>query len=171
MRNFHSVWTLGLALTLAVLVGCNKPADSTAPADDHDHDHEHGHADHGPHEGSLIELGEEEYHAELVHDEATGEVTIWLLDGAAKEPVAIEAGEIMINASHDGQPQQFALAASPAPGEEGGISSRFVSSDAALAEALDAEGAEPVLVVTIGDTPYRGEIHHDHDHEGHDHDH
>jgi hypothetical protein len=43
-----------------------------------------GHAEVGPHKGTLIELGEEEYHAELVNDEKTHTATIYLLDGEVK---------------------------------------------------------------------------------------
>ena len=184
MSNFlkHSLLSLSVAGSLA-LVGCGA---STAPKaspqaghDDHaDHDdHAHGadeHAGHdhpteGPHHGSLIELGNEDYHAELVHDDAAGSVTIYLLDSAVKNAVPIEATELLINMTHDGEAEQFTLAASPDAGDPAGKSSRFVSTDAHLGEDLDHEGAEAKLVVTIAGKQYRGDIHHDHDHEGHAH--
>ncbi len=46
----------------------------------------HSHPTEGPHHGTLIELGKEEYHAELVHDDKM--VTIYILDSAAKKGCA-----------------------------------------------------------------------------------
>ncbi len=73
----------------------------------------HSHPTEGPHHGTLIELGKEEYHAELVHDDKM--VTIYILDSAAKTAVPIDSLELVINLVHDGKPEQFKLAASPMP--------------------------------------------------------
>lgn len=127
----------------------------------------HAHPSHGPHDGELIELGNEEYHAELIHDDAS--VTIYILNGAATAVVPIEATEILVNLKHDGAPEQFTLTASPDTGDPTGRSSRFVSSDAELAGHLDEEAAEPQLVLTIDGVSYRGSLEHSHDH-GHSHD-
>ena len=128
----------------------------------------HAHPSEGPHHGELIELGNEEYHAELLHDDQS--VTIYILNGAADQQVPIEATEITINTTHDGQPEQFQLVASPDQNDPAGKSSRFVSNDAELAGHIDEEGAEHRLVLTISGRSYRGEIAHDHDgHEGHNH--
>lgn len=51
--------------------------------------------------GDLVELGNEEFHAEVVHGEA-GSVTVYILDSAAKVTVPIDATELTINVSHDG---------------------------------------------------------------------
>lgn len=174
------LFTLALASMTFGLVGCKdasttvetSPPPATIDAhDDHDgHDHSaHAHASEGPHQGALIELGNEEYHAELVHDEETGSVTIYVLDAAASEPIPIDSIDITINVKHDGKPEQFKLAASPDATDPQGKSSRFVSTDAELGGHLDEEGAEPKLVLTINGESFRGTIAHDHDHEGHDH--
>ena len=141
--------------------------------DGHDHDHGHSHASEGPHHGGLIELGGEEYHAELVDDEDAGTVTIYILDGAAKNAVPIDAAEITINIKHDGEGEQFKLAASPDAGDPEGRSSRFVSDDEHLMADLHDEDADATLVLTIEGKSFRGAIHHDHDHDhGHgDHEH
>ncbi len=137
----------------------------------HDHGgHGHDHPSEGPHHGHLVELGGEEYHAEFVHDEQAGTITVYILDGAAKETVPIEAPEISINLKHDGQGEQFKLAASPDERDAEGKSSRFVSDDAELGEDLHREGAEAQLVLQIAGKAYRGKIEHDHDHD-HAHDH
>jgi len=155
-------WML-LVMTLC-LVGCGSPA-TTAPPDGAVD--EHGHTSSGPHGGAIIELGE--YHAELVHDDAAGTVTVYILDGAAAKNVPVDAAEATINVTHDGQGEQFKLAASPVEGEPEGFSSRFVSSEAELGEDLDHAAA--VFVVSINGTQHRGEIVHHHDGDDHDHGH
>jgi len=168
-----------LALTLGV-AGCgskstNQAASSTAtetagPPATVEAGHEHAHASAGPHGGSLIEPGEEEYHAEMVHDDAAGTVTVYVLDSAAKTAVPIDSAEVTINLKHEGRGEQFKLAAAPEAGDPAGRSSRVVSSDAELTEDLDREEAAPQLVMTINDKQYRGAIEHGHDHgEGHHH--
>ncbi|WP_442508178.1 hypothetical protein SH528x_007138 [Novipirellula sp. SH528] len=127
----------------------------------------HAHPSEGPHHGSLVELGNEEFHAEVVHDAKS--VTVYILDSAAAKAVPIDAKEVTINLTHDGAPEQFKLAASPDAGDTDGKSSRFTLADAELVGHIDDEASAPKLSVTINGTPYRGEIKHDHDHEGHDH--
>ncbi len=177
----YFMMSLSMAISL-VLVGCGASTekadhDDHAQGDEHGHDEhaeggehghgEHGHPEEGPHDGSLIELGNEEYHAELVHDDAAKTVTIYLLDSAAKMAVPIEATELLVNLTHDGSAEQFSLAASPLSTDPSGKSSRFVSTDAELAEDLDLEDVEAKLIVSIGGKQYRGAIEHDHDHEEH----
>ncbi|MCO6435964.1 MAG: hypothetical protein J5J06_02625 [Phycisphaerae bacterium] len=162
----------GLLMALTVAAGCNQNASGPAVppvngGEGHADHAEHAHATVGPHGGDLIELGNEEYHAELLHDERAGTVTIYILDAHAKAAVPIDATELTINLKHDGQAEQFKLAASPDAGDPPGESSRFTSSDAELGEDLEHEGAEPQLVVTINGKQYRGKIEHgDHGHEG-----
>ena len=184
MKLNKLTWLPLMAVTAFTLAGCQdaaEPVGGDAPVsdlppptmDDHaGHDHgEHGHPSEGPHHGDLVELGNEEYHGEVVHNEEAGTLEIYILDGAATKQVAIDATELTINVSHDGKPEQFVLAAKPDEGDEAGKSSRFVSDDKELAEHLDEEGTNPRMVVKINGKSYRGEIKHDHDHEGHDHGH
>jgi len=166
-----------LFLALAVATGCSQDASGpAAPASFGDGHAEHAHPTKGPHEGDLIELGNEEYYAELVHDEQAGAVTIYLLDAEAKAAVPIEATELTINLKHAGQIEQFKLAASPDVSDPRGKSSRFMSSDAEFIEDIERQDAEPQLVATIDGKQYRGNIspgQHEHgDHQledGHEH--
>lgn len=158
------VWVFcALAFSMLFFSGCNSasapPQGNTGEAA-----HEHAHPEQGPHQGELMELGNEEYHAELVHDEAAGTVTIYILDGAAKNAVPIEAHELTINLKLDGQGSQFKLPAAPDAGDPAGQSSRFSSSEKTLAEGLDAMGADPELVVDINGKQFRGKLEHDHNH-------
>lgn len=163
MRSILSLLAVIVAsMTLVFLAGCDsRPAAAPKNGEVKKHDHA-GHV-HGPHEGELIELGDEEYHAELLHDDATHAVTIYLLDAAAKEGVPVEETEITINAVVDGKPTQFKLPAAPIEGEPAGQSSRFIVADEKLHEAIESEEAQPRLTVTIAGKPYTGKIDHHHE--------
>lgn len=141
------------------------PPGTVAPAHN-----DHGHASEGPHHGSLVELGNEEYHAEVVHDDATGTVTVYLLDSAAKKSETTTATEAVINLKHGDTPEQFKLAAQPEEGNPAGQTSRFTLTDMELVEHLHEAAAGVKLNITIGDTPYSGAIPaEDHAEHGHEH--
>lgn len=157
------------AMLTAGVAGCAKqPAEapattSEAPADPHDHPTE------GPHHGPLVELGNEAYHAEVVHDDEAGTVTIYMLDSGATKAVPLAATTLLVNMTHDGKPEQFELSASPDVDDPAGKASRFVSSDPHFVEELDHGHATAQLVVDIDGTQYRGKINLAGGHEDHDH--
>jgi hypothetical protein len=170
--NMTSIWRISsfalLSMAFLTNLGCTPPSAKTpanAPSEE-----EHAHASHGPHDGTIIELGDENYHAELVHDEATGKITVYVLDSAAKSAVPIEASNILVNVQQGEQGRQFKLMAEPDAGDSVGKSSRFSSTEAELGAALDAEDAKAALVLEIAGVQYRGEIAHDHD-EDHEYEH
>lgn len=178
--HFHQLLTnvAIVALTVFPFVGCGSQGDSAKQppknqsgtvVDEHGHDHAHHHPTEGPHHGSLIELGKEEYHAELVHDEEQGTVTIYLLDSEAKNAVPIDAPQLVVNVKYEGQPRQFNLTPAPDSSDPEGKTSRFVSNEQALGIALDAEGSNARLMVTINGKSYSGDL--THTHGDHDHDH
>lgn len=127
----------------------------------------HSHAAKGPHKGALIELGEEEYHGEIVLDEKADSVTIYLLGSNAKDAVPIEASDVVINLKHGDKPEQFKLKASPLKTDPKGKSSCFVVKDHDLIHDLHHANAQPRLRVKIAGKSFVGkiEIGHDHDHE------
>ena len=125
------------------------------------------HADVGPHKGTLIELGEEEYHAELVLDEKTHTVSIYLLDGAVKKYVPIAAKDITITLKHDGKSESFKLKATPQKADPSGQSSMFTLKDEEFVDDLHHKGSDPRLMLKIDGKPYSAKI--VLDHEGHDH--
>ncbi len=86
------MWTVPFLLLCGVVIGCGQPAAGPAkePASE-----AHDHAAGGPHGGAIIEMGDGS-HAEMVHDDAAGKVTIYLLDGAAKNSVAADEAEISL---------------------------------------------------------------------------
>jgi hypothetical protein len=170
-----------LAIGLFVLTGCgdNSKAPGTGESSADAHDHDHDHAEEGPHGGHIIELGAENHHAELMHDEATHKVGIYLLGGDAKSAAPIEATSVTINVSADGQPAQYELPAVPQAGEAAGKSSYFELVSEPLCDVVCGESEKPNtnarLSLQIDGKPYVGMIEtaphdHDHDHE-HEHEH
>jgi hypothetical protein len=173
MKHHNSIFSRANRGILAIVicfalgfVGCNsQPATSTAGASGDKAHHDHDHPSEGPHHGELIDLGKDEFHAELVQDEATHTVTIYVLDAAAKEVVPIDATELALNLLVAGKPQQFKLAARPTSGEPAGKASCFVLSDKALCEAIDTKGTTGRLNIPINGKAFVGKIAaHDHDH-------
>lgn len=166
-------------LASALLVGCNSKSSSDHNAivaerhhegDGHDHSMgEHSHI--GPHDGHLIELGSDEaFHAELVHDDTTHRVTIFILDGKAKNNVPIPQPELAVNIVKGGSPKQFKLAAVSQANELRDMASCFQLESEELCSALDATDCKGRLAVNINGKQYIGEIEH-HDHEDHDREH
>ncbi len=118
--------------------GCN-PAPAVAPTsgagtsgteathDDHDHgDHEHGehehaghhhHAEHGPHHGTLVLLGDEEFHVEVVLDAEHGKLLAYPLDGAAEKALTIEQPEIELVYTVKTSKEKEGLPAEPTTGK------------------------------------------------------
>jgi len=127
--------------------------------------HAHAHPTEGPHHGSLIELGREDYHAELVHDDKTDTVTIYILDAAAAKAVPIAASQLTLNVRAAGAAQQFPLTAQPQSTDPAGASSAFAATDKQLCKLLDAKGSSGRLNVEIAGKRYVGRVEsHSHPH-------
>ena len=167
-------WAAFSAAALMGFPGCGQqaaesgsaPSEHAAAHDDHDHSLE------GPHGGHIIELGTEDYHAELTHDDAAHRVGIYFLGDDAKTAKPIDAKSVTINVSVDGQPTQYTLPAVPQPGETEEKSSYFELVSEPLHVVVSGESESPRtnarLNVTIDGKPYVGPIEtekHEHDHE------
>lgn len=125
----------------------------------------HEHPDHGPHGGALIELGNEKFHAELLHDEKSQTITVYVLDGTAKNEVPIPAKFVRINIKRAGKGEQFQLKPAAQKHETAGQTARFTLKDGTLCDRLHAEGVDARLVVEIEAKSYSGRVVHSHDHE------
>ena len=114
-------------------------------------EHDHGHAAKGPHGGGIVELGEEEYHAEVVVDHDSESLAVYVL---GKDPLTLKA--------------------TPQADDGEGKASKFVIVDHDLVHVLmDTGFLHGDLRITIGDKPYLGHVDYHLDgssHEGHDHD-
>lgn len=178
-----------IAVSVAAIVafaGCTgKPANKqTAGTDAHGHDgHGHDHAALGPHDGHILELGAEDYHAELTHDDDAHRIGVYILGGDAKTLKPIKAETVTINVAIDGKPAQYELKAAAPAGEPEGSSSYFELIHEPLCQLvagkLESKDAKAELRVTIDGTPHTAKIdvephdhhHHDHGHDHKDHDH
>ena len=173
-----SVSVTAYALSLAAVMmfsaaGCGEPAaepagtaGNKAPSQE-----VHAHPSEGPHHGDLVELGNEEFHVEVVHGDA-GKVSAYILDSTAKAAVPVDSPDLTINISHDGHAEQFKLLPEKETADPDGKSSRFSLTDKELAGDLDNHDATAKVVVTIQGKQYTGNIAHAHaDDHGHEADH
>jgi hypothetical protein len=134
-------------------------------------EHEHEHSAKGPHGGGIVELGEEEYHAEVVVDHDSESLSVYLLGQDAKTAEPVAASELSI--ALEGK-DALVLKATPQESDGEGKSSKFALVDHDLVHTLmDTGFLHGDLRITIGDKPYLGHIDYHLDgssHEGHDHD-
>ncbi len=129
--------------------------------------HTHSHAAHGPHRGQVLGLGDEEYHAEFVLDEASGKVTVYLLDKDIKvNPAAASAQEtITIEAKSGEATKTYELAAVGRTTGDMPTAQQFELVDKELHGPIETNLA--TLKVTIGGKEFVQKI----NFEGHGHDH
>jgi len=156
-------------LAVTGLLGCgSSTTEPTAAKSEHSHadghNHAHNHSDVGPHGGQLIELGQEDYHGELVHVEGEQRVTIYILDSQAKQVVPVSQPELLLNIVTAGSPRQFKLTAATEPSKTGEKVSCFQVEDQELCDALHMADARGRLAVRVDGKQYVGDVvHHDHD--------
>ncbi len=180
--TFRFVIAMTALATCMVLLGCGTgPAETSsspnAPSEAASNHAAHDHAAPGPHGGHLVVLGEEEYHAELTHDEATHTVAVYLLDGTAKVPVSDGPAEIVLQVFQQGDFADHVLKAS---GDDGA----YVLADEPLCHLLlhgelkgrvhaAIVGEEYVGIIELAGhahDAHRAHAHGDQDHDGDDHD-
>ena len=158
-----------------VLAGCKpgpaKPGgdtkESAANSHNHESDQDHDHLALGPHKGHVIVLGDEEYHAELTHEEATNTVAVYLLDASATEPLTEGPSEVTLQVFKDGEFVNHVLNRTDTTG-------MYAVTDEALCDfLLHAAEVKGRIRAEIGGKPYVGVVEHaPHDHSGHEaHDH
>jgi hypothetical protein len=166
MRTRHVFGTIAaLAATLA-LCGCGGQSSEYHPVTKGvtvkappPHEHEHG-----PHSGHLVELGEEEHHAEVVFDAKAARLTIYILDSTAKKAEPIDAKDVALKLTIDGKSEGFQLPAVPDAGDPQGKSSRFelAGNPDIKAHIKDEEDLKGTVSVTIGNKSFSGDIKHEH---------
>ena len=152
------------ALALVVLVGCGpstEPAKKPA-AENADPHAGHDHSSLGPHQGHLIGLGDEQYHAEWRFDTNSGKISIYLLDAAARKDVVTTADKLTITIKRGETTTDYELPAINQDEAEPPTTSRFETVDTNLLEFLRAvgHGIDATLTVAIGDKEYSGPFEH-----------
>jgi hypothetical protein len=122
-KLWHLLALLGLAVAVASCKQRSQPAETqtakAAASIEHAHEHK------APHNGTLVEFGEEFAHLELVLDHATGRLTAYALDGEAENAVRLKQKEIVMVI--DGTSVKFTAVENPLTGEKAGDSSEFQS--------------------------------------------
>ena len=169
MRSYLYAMLFALAAILPLtLTGCGekKPAADKKGGDHgHDHDHDHDHAHGGLFGGHILELGNEEYHAEWTDDSATGKVVVYILDSAMKKEVPIEAEKVTIKTKVADKEKDFDLEATNAVD---GKTTQFSTTDKTLVTILTSvgEGTTATLDVTINGKQFTQafEAHEEHGH-------
>jgi ABC-type nickel/cobalt efflux system permease component RcnA len=170
---FRSVaFIIAFALSLSFSEAIIAQSATTATAPQHAHDH----PEHGPNKGELLEIGHGEYHAELLLNEESKEITIYLLDAKAKAYVAVNTTALVVNFKRGGRPFQVKLAAVPQEIDEKGFSSRFAMKSPELMSSLHDAKSDPRFAIRIGNKSYVAKLTHSHDHnhshgDSHNHDH
>ena len=123
---------LASALVCCAACGHELPPASTVPAADAAAGHQH----HAPHGGTLVELGGEFAHVELVLDPDGGSLTAYVLDGEAEESVRLKQPTLAIAIDSPGsqaaQPLELAARANILTGETVGDSSEFSATEPSL---------------------------------------
>lgn len=110
----------------------------------------------GPHGGTLVELGRQRFHGELVIQDEL--VTVYLLDSVAEEAQFIDSPTISLNLLVNGKPQQFLLTANANSSPTNSGNSRFERLDSELAQLLRSGKIEAKLAIRIAGVAYHGPI-------------
>lgn len=161
-----SIWKLlsaaaGIAV-VALVVGCTGPSTppkggtTAAAAEDHEH---------GPHDGVIVEWGDEEYHVEFTpdHDKQEAKVYIYGPDHKNFKPAPIKADKVRLTIK---DPKiEVELKPEKQAGDPEGTASVFVGKHEKLAVKKEYEGT---ISAEFGGKQYNGdfkeEADHDHKH-------
>jgi hypothetical protein len=172
----HTAAACFVASVAVWAAGCPSPAPTTTPTtggQEHGHEHgEHAHGEaghahdhshaHGPHGGHILELGNEEYHAEWTHAD-DGTVTVYVLDAEAKNEVPIPAEDITITTKIGEKTAEFKLPAVNRSEGDMPKTAKFELVDKNLLGVLEtlSTGVTATLKVTINGKDYEAPITHD----------
>lgn len=117
------------------------------------HDHDHGA---GPHGGAIVELGDEEYHAEVVVDAGAHTLRVFLLGPDAKTASPIAAASVSVVTEDQ---KTLTLKAVPQEGDGDGKASKFELTDKEAVDAIAREGfLHGALQLEVDGKSYRGDI-------------
>ena len=171
-------WLL-TAVALVAVAGCASGDSGYTEVDpsepevaDHDHGHEHHDHDHahdGPHGGTLVELGSEDIHAELVVDESAKRIDVYVLGADAETASPVESAEVSLNFRHGDEVESFTLSAAPQDGDPEGQASVFSTSSEEAFDELHEHTEGATLKIKVGEKIYIGGAIHSHEHGDHEH--
>ena len=168
-RSFELALTAAFALVLAGCTDSNSEFTEVSHDESevgHDDHSGHGHGAHGPNGGEIVEVGNEEFHAEVVVDEETHRIDVFVLGSDARTARPIDATEISLSFKHGDEVEDFKLAAAALDGEPKGQSSKFTLTSDELFEELHEHSEGATLSFTAGGESLSGTVTHSHDHGG-----
>jgi hypothetical protein len=124
----------------------------------------HAHGDEGPHGGHLVELGEEEFHAEVVLDVKSKAVNVYILSSDPQKAAPVDAKEVVLELTIGGKTGPHVAKPSPQNDDPPGKSSRFILVDDpdVKAKINDEHELEGHVKVAINGKSYSGAITHEH---------
>jgi len=136
---------VSFALLSAAFPACGKEEKAPTPPATGAHAHPPA-----PHGGELLDLGENEYHLEMIHDHDGGNVTVYVLGKDLKTPIPVEMP--VINLQTKGGPVQVTLTAISLGAE--GKSDGWKGSH----EGLKADPWDGRIRVKIGEKTYQSSL-------------
>ncbi len=135
-----------LASVFAIVAGLI--CDKAVRAEDHE----------GPHKGTLVEWGDEEYHLELVTDAKAGTVTVYVYgdhkDFEKGKAKAIDAKSLVLTVKGE-KSVTIKLDAAPAKGDPAGKTSVYTAKHDVFAKGAKLEGS---VSGKVGTKPYTGDF-------------
>lgn len=149
---------LALAMPGSFMLGCKVRPPSPKPTAK-----AHAHPEHGPHGGTLIEWGDEEFHGEFTVDHEKKETVVYVLDGSAAKAPDLRPEDIteMVLVLKNVTPQvRIELRYDPERSGEKGIA--FVGTHETLAQETEFRGE---LSGKIKGKPYVGDFAEKKDHQ------
>jgi hypothetical protein len=141
-----------------LMCACTKPAPPpTATATTQEAASASHHVHTAPHGGTLIELGEEFGHVELVVDQAAGRITAYILDGEAEQAVRLKQESLGLllraPARIAARPFELRAVASVMTGETIGDSAEFVLLHESFKGVSSFEGV--IIAIDMKGTTFR----------------
>ena len=113
-------------------------------------DHAHGHEHHAPHGGTLVVLGEEFAHFEVLLDAASGKLSLYVLDREPDSYVRVKHPELeleIVPSQGEAFSVRLKAAANPLTGETAGDTSQFEGQDDRLKGLKDFDAEAPALEI------------------------
>jgi hypothetical protein len=140
-----SVATAGVSAAQAQTMTQTKPAADAKGKGDHK-----GHHHEAPHGGTLVEIGDHFAFLELVHDEAAGTLTLYVLDGSAEKAVRVTHQALTFRLERPSGPAQaieLKARARALTGETVGDTSEFVGTSDVLKGLKSGRGTLAEIVI------------------------
>lgn len=143
------IWTAILAVIITQFSCEKKEVHRHEQGTTHETDVHHEHT--APHGGTLVVFGDEFAHIELVLNKTTGELTGYVLDGEAENPVRLSQTAIELKIRREDTQSDFSLqlsgVANVLTGETEGDTSQFAAQSDALKGA--SEFAAEIVSIAI----------------------